>query len=249
MSDNSQPQVSTLERYLALKGLRENVFLQRPAETAFTEFAEDIPGVRHLSAPFMDTIPALTMISGDPKERHEQLEQAKRHFREEQRSASPISDSVFGALRTGLLSIPASAILSVLSHKLLHGKAPGMLRGVVRDSAIGAGYGAAFGGGVPLLAHSVPVSDQALDQAEEILQKHPKWTALPVADIAASAEDPNHPRNNALLHRALVGAAAGGATGLGVSGLQGFRPGLKPALLGTGLGALAGTLTTAIFGK
>ena len=63
-----------LDRYLALRTLRDNVFYQKPLTYNSLDFADDIPGpARGASLWFSDLLPSIGTLSRDPEQRRTQI--------------------------------------------------------------------------------------------------------------------------------------------------------------------------------
>ena len=147
-------------------------------------------------------------------------------------------------------------------YETLHGMGDDVTDGVLLGSGIGAA--------IPLASHQIDPSDKALGEAGNILQKAPYTTGLPGADVMAAygynkdeTKTQQAARNVAL--GAGMGAGAGAVGGLVQSGTGVLRTALqravglqreqehfhagklgKPSLIGAGLGAGVGLLTSAL---
>jgi hypothetical protein len=95
------------------------------------------------------------------------------------------------------------------------GYAKHLAKEALPEAAIGVGLGAAHGIALPLLEHHANISDEALLQAADTIQKNPYSTSLPSEEILSTL-----PRPDTRLGR----AGAGALLGLAAGGLHAFAP-------------------------
>ncbi len=237
-ADEQQPQVSDTQRFLALKALREYMFLHHPVQYGASDFVEDIPQIRPYGMFAHDFVPSAGVISSNPEKRHEQIETAKSQVSGLHESHNLPKEMLYGATTGAAAGVPISALFSAAGK--IFGKGKGFLPrirpskvlheprfrskalgGIGKDMASGAILGTGVGASVPIFSHQVNPSDQALDEAGKILQKAPYASGIPGADIMASYNY-NNPKED-----------------------QGYQTG-KNTVLGAGLGAFAGASGSAI---
>jgi len=107
-----------LQRLVALKLLRENMYYANPGTYAFSDVAHDIPGVgRYLGPAAGDYLPSKAIISNDPETRKQQIKDAILRIKATKKSKSSLGKEILhNAASMGLASIPAGFILGSLFH-------------------------------------------------------------------------------------------------------------------------------------
>lgn len=107
-----------LQRLVALKLLRENMYYANPGTYAFTDVAHDIPGVgRYLGSGAGDYLPSKAIISEDPEVRKKQIKDAIIRIKSTKKSKSSLGKEVLrNAANMGLASIPAGFLFGSLFH-------------------------------------------------------------------------------------------------------------------------------------
>lgn len=232
---------SALKRYIALKAIRENMYLAKPNTLNIADTIEDIPGpLRNVSPFFNDVLPSAAIISTDPEKRKQQISAAVAKIKSAKNSHGDLARQLARtSLSVGLGSVPVSFGMSVL-FKLLGARSPirngairspfnvsrqigkfrsselfrkAVLETAKKDAITGAGLGVAAGAGFPLLAHTTDLRDRDLSDAADILQKNPYGTSLPVADIVRTMNYKDDPRSSSLLRDTMAGAGIGAASG------------------------------------
>jgi hypothetical protein len=270
MDPHDQP--SDLERLTALKALREYVYLQRPVQYGMADFVEDIPAARPYGMFMQDAIPSATVIKRDPHERHEQIQKAVHSIERLHGNKSDLGNQTLRSAGAGAIgSVPLSLLFGGATRLLGRGKGP-ILSGLGEDVAHGVAWGGTLGAAAPVATHALHPSHKALHEAADILQKSPYTTGLPGGDIVNSInykkkdESKSYQMAKSTGVGAGLGAAAGGLGGLASSGAGVLssavqrkifgsttsrvpfspRQGIKPGLVGAGLGAGLGLLESAL---
>jgi hypothetical protein len=198
-ADNS----SLLKRYLALKTLRENVFLNHPTAYNFLDVAEDLPGGSRAVAPFLaDVLPSAVLLNKSPEALKSELVTARSRVEQLEKNKAALKSQVLqNALSMGLGGIPAGATLSGLFSLL--GKKPSLSRvgknisklknssryrkalgsRMAHDAAKGGTMAAISGASIPLVAANAKFSKDDLDQASALIQKYPISSSLPAGEL------------------------------------------------------------------
>jgi len=211
---NELNNVNPLEKYLALRTVRDNVFYQKPLTYNLLDVSDDIPGpARGASLWFSDLPPSLGTISKSPEKRKAQIAQAIARAKESKQSAGDTaSQALRNAATVGLTALPASAAVSSL-FRLLNPRSPlakgklrspftpsktiaslkgdagyrkQMLKDILNDSITGGMFSATSAAATPIISGTAKPSDAALEQAGKIIQEAPVASAIPGADIVAS---------------------------------------------------------------
>jgi hypothetical protein len=226
-ADNS----NLLKRYLALKTLRENVFLDHPTAYNFLDIAEDLPGGSRAVAPFLsDLLPSAVLLNKPQKDLREELLAARAKVDQLKKNKAALKTQILqNSLSMGLGGLPAGATLSGLFS--LIGKKPSAFRlgkninklknspryrkalasRMTSDAAKGGAMGAVAGAATPLVASRADFSKDDLDRAAEIIQQYPIASALPAGELIGAmnmGEKEVSPSRNIL-----AGQIAGGAMG------------------------------------
>jgi hypothetical protein len=239
---------SFLDRYIALRTLRDNVFYQKPLTYNSLDFVDDIPGpARGASLWFSDLLPALGTFSRNPEKRQEQINQALEKAKASKSSGgvSAVREALRNAAVLGVTGIPASAATSSI-FRLLGARgfvAGGKLRSpftlgqnltkfktdrafrknlltdVLKDSAAGGIFSASAGAASPLIAATAKPSDSSLDAAAKFLQESPVLGALPPGDLVHALSNSETSRGKNI------------ALGAGLGGLLGAAGSFVPAAL------------------
>jgi len=227
---------SAVDKYLALKALRENIYTKQPLRYNLLDFTDDIPGAgRGLGVWHSDILPSLGTISKNPEIRKSQISEAAKKIRESRGDLKNTRKQILNnSVSMGLAGVPVSAGVSILL-RLLNPRLPmhgGKLRlpftlgknvaklknsnsyrqqfmkQTLDDGLKGGLFSAAAGAIPPIISSISKPSNSSISSAEEILQRHPYATALPGSDILASLDNkPNKLKN------VLLGAALGGSMG------------------------------------
>lgn len=227
---------SALDRYLALKALRENIYAQNPVRYNLLDFADDIPGAgRGLGIWHTDVLPSLGVISKDPQIRKTQIAAAAAKVRDSRANLKSTGKQVLhNAASLGITALPVSAGISALL-RLINPRLPisggkirnpftlsknisklrssnsyrkQFLKETLNDAGKGGLYAAGIGAIPPLISSVAKPSDTAISSAEKILENHPYSTSMPGTDIVASLDGDNHKLKNILL-----GLGIGGSMG------------------------------------
>jgi hypothetical protein len=166
--NDNQHYVSPLERYVALKSLREYAYLNKPVTYSLSELGEDIPHFSQYAITAQDLIPSLAILNKDPAARKVQLQEAARKLKTVQHN-----NALLEALRVGGGLAAASVPISLITHT-----------SIPRNALI-----SALAGASPVAATGIlHPSPEAIDQAADILQKHPVSSALPFATVNESID-------------------------------------------------------------
>jgi hypothetical protein len=114
--ENHNPQDSTaLERYLALKQIREYMFLNDPETFGYTDIAEDLPGAaKPIGHVLHNVLPSATIISQDEDKRKAQIDAAIQRIKNTKKSDSELRQEM-------LHSAASMAKSSILPGMLLAG--------------------------------------------------------------------------------------------------------------------------------
>jgi hypothetical protein len=246
MPDDTQHN-SFLDRYIALRTLRDNVFYQSPLTYNSLDFVDDIPGpTRGASLWFSDLLPALGTFSRNPEKRQEQINQALEKAKASKSSGgSAVREALRNAAVLGATGIPASAATSSI-FRLLGARGfiaagkfrspftlgknltkfrtnrdfrKNLLTDVLKDSAAGSIFSASAGAASPLIAATAKPSDSSLDAAAKFLQESPVLSALPPGDLVHALSNPEASRGKNI------------ALGSGLGGLLGAAGSFVPAAL------------------
>lgn len=232
--------VSPLERYVALKTIRDNVYYEKPTTYNSLDFLEDIPGPARGSALwFSDVLPTSAIFSKNPDLRKEQIARA---IDKAKKTTLSSEDTVNQALRNaallGVTGVPSAAAISTL-FRILNPRSPfgktglrspvtplrsfsnikkypgyrkKLIKEILQDSYKGGLLSAGTGALTPVLSGTTKPTDQAFEEAGKILHDRPVLTALPPVDLVAALQNPDKK-----------------------------QPTLKNILIGTGIGSLLGT--------
>lgn len=226
-ADNS----SLLKRYLALKTLRENVFLNHPTAYNFLDVAEDLPGGSRAISPFLsDLLPSAVLLNKSPENLKEAIKASRVKVEQLEKNKAALKTQILqNSIGMGLGGLPAGAALSGLFSLL--GKKPsfysvgknlGKLKGSARyrkalvsrmtgDAAKGGVMGALSGAATPLVAARANFSRDDLDRASALLEKYPIASSLPAGELIGAmnmGEKEVSPTRNVL-----TGATTGAAMG------------------------------------
>lgn len=201
-----------LQRYIALKLLRENIHYTKPNTYNAVDFMDDFPGNMRTSVGlFNDVPPSLAIISRDPEERKKQIRDAIIKIKSTKESKSELGRQILdNSLKMGIGSAPISFLLSsaiqLMGFRGIRGNlgklrlpfAPvrttknilrspiarkEFLSNAVNDAAVGALLGIGTGAAVPLLSRKSKLPDEALNDAAKVIQEHPYVSSFPVADM------------------------------------------------------------------
>ena len=248
MNPEEEPQDSTyLDRLAAMSLLRENIFLANPSTYAMTDVAEDLPGnLRAVGSRIKNLLPSKAIISEDPEERKAQIQAAVERVKASRGNKENLGKEMFhSAVDMGKHSIIPSAVLAA-AVQLLGPRLPfakGKLRSVItpvknlkqifnrknyakllarntmHDTAIGAAWAAGTGAAMPALAQVTGVSDNALAEAQKIMEEQPYITGLDSTEmlsIIKQKRDEMHGGAGDKLKN--IGLGAGLEAGLSVGG-------------------------------
>jgi hypothetical protein len=224
-----------LDRYLALRTLRDNVFYQKPLTYNSLDFADDIPGsARGASLWFSDLLPSIGTLSRDPEQRRTQIATALEKVKASKASGgSAAKEALRNAATLGITGLPASAATSAIfrllgprlpfssgrfrnpltlgknltSFKSDSGFRKNLLKDILNDSVAGGIFSAVSGAVTPLVAAKAKPSDASLDAAAKFLQEAPVMGALPSGDLVHALGGTSRSKNIA------IGAGLGGALG------------------------------------
>ena len=230
-SEHNQP--SDYDRLVALRALREYMYLNKPVQFGAADFIEDIPSMRPYGMLAQDLIPSQAVISHNPQERHKEIARAMEsvkhlHGHNSDLGAQTLRSGAAGALS----SVPLSLLFGGVTRALTHGKGPGfalrdpgartqLLRGLGEDVTNGAALGGAAGAVTPFLTQQMHPKAPALRQAADILQKHPYASGLPGGDVVAAMDYGHHEsRGKRIAKGTAVGAGLGAAAGASAGALH-----------------------------
>jgi hypothetical protein len=109
-------ETSFKDRLLAMKLLRENMYLANPERYAITDIAEDLPGsLRPLGDIIKDVLPSRAIISQDPTERKKQIDAALQRIKDSREGKAPLGKEMLeNAVSMGKHSIVPSLLLGGL---------------------------------------------------------------------------------------------------------------------------------------
>lgn len=236
---NEVNNVSPLERYVALKTVRDNTYYEKPTTYNSLDFLEDIPGPARGSALwFSDVLPTAAIFSKDRNLRKEQIDRAINKAKETTISSEDTANQALrNAAVLGVTGVPSAAAISTL-FRVLNPRSPfgknglrspftatrsinnikkypsyrkKLIKEILQDSYKGGLLSAATGALTPILSGTTKPSDQAFEEARKILYDKPGLTALPPVDIVAALQDPN--KKPSTLKNILIGAGVGGLLG------------------------------------
>jgi len=230
--------VNPLEKYLALRTIRDNVFYQKPLTYNALDISDDIPGpARGTTFWFSDLPPSLGVISKSPEKRKEQIAKAIAAAKEtKQSTGATASQALRNAASVGLTALPTSAAVSSLFRllnprsplvggKLRNPFTPGktvaalkgsrdyrkqMLKEILNDSITGGIFSATSAAATPIISGTSKPSDKALEQAGKVIQEAPIASAIPGADIVAALDTGN---NFSRVKNTALGAGIGASMG------------------------------------
>jgi len=103
-----------LDRMIALKALRENIYLSQPGKYSALDFMDDMPGRARTIAPFFnDVLPSRAIISSDADDRKEQIRVALERIKATRSSKSELGKQMLGnAASMGLTGLPVGFLLA-----------------------------------------------------------------------------------------------------------------------------------------
>jgi hypothetical protein len=240
--DNQLTDKQLLQRYLALKLLRENIHYSEPNKYNALDFMDDFPGnLRTSVGLFNDVPPSLAIISRDAEKRKEQIRSAIIKIKNAKESKSELGRQMLdNSLKMGLGSAPISFLLSsaiqlmgfrgvrTAGGKLRLPFAPlratknilrnpiarkDFLRSATNDAAIGALLGVGSGAAVPLLSRKSELSEEALNDAAKVMQERPYISSFPVADVLSVMKRDEFADKHPALDKAKNIALGGGIGG------------------------------------
>jgi hypothetical protein len=229
-STSKNPQVSDLQRFLALKALREYIYLHNPVTNSAADFIEDVPKFRPYGMFFNDMAPSAAIIKSNPVERRKQIADAAQSVSHLHEDHNLSRDMLRGSASMAAASIPTSVILGGATRLMTRGKGgwpkyrgnktftnPRMrgklMTGIGDDVVNGAALGGTVGAAIPFLSHQVNPTPEALDEASKILQESPYLSSLPGADIVASQ---NYNKDESKPYQAAKATVQNAALGAGV---------------------------------
>jgi hypothetical protein len=211
---NDSNNVSPLERYVALRTVRDNVFYQKPTAFNALDFIDDLPEpTRTLSRWYTDVLPSLGLISKKSEPRKAQITKAVNKTKESTRGGgATTSQALSNAARLGLAGTPVSGATSALVRllepklpyhngrfrsptslianlnkvKLNRGYRKNLISDVIADAVKGGLASVIAGATTPILANRSKPSDKAIEEAGEIIHAAPQASALPSVDIVAA---------------------------------------------------------------
>jgi hypothetical protein len=240
--------VNPLERYLALRTVRDNVFYQKPLTYNTLDISDDVPGpARGASIWYSDLLPSLGIVEKSPEKRREQIATAIAKAKESKQSAGDTANqAIRNAAVLGLTGIPASAAVSTL-FRFLRPRLPvgskgklqapirpirtfrnfkkdpyyrnQMVKNILDDSLKGGLFSAITGAATPIISGTAKPSDKALESAGKIIQDAPVASAIPGADLVASLTG-DKPYSRA------KNTALGAGIGMGMGAAGSFLPAL-----------------------
>lgn len=232
--------VNPLEKYLALRTVRDNIFYQKPLTYNSLDISDDIPGpARGTTIWFSDLAPSLGIISKSPEKRRAQIAQAVANAKESKKSTGQaMAQALRNAAVLGLTGVPASAAVSA-AFRLLNPRAPlakgkfrspftpgktitalknnpnyrkQMIKEILNDSIAGGILSATSAAATPIISGTAKPSDAALEQAGKVIQDAPIGSSLPGADIVAALNtNSNFSRTKNTALGAGIGASMGAA--------------------------------------
>jgi hypothetical protein len=214
MSNPQQSEDGFIKRYLALRALRDNIYYTHPTKFSLLDIAEDLPeGLRGVGAPLKEVLPSNAIISRDPIQRKQQVEEAASKIRATGEGKKEIGNQALAnAARLGLIGFPVGLLTSAalriigLRSPLNNGKlrVPMNLkenvtklvsqnpeyRSHIASKALGDAtkttvLAGAGGALTPLVSGTFNPSDNDLNAAAKIMEEHPYSTALPGGELAA----------------------------------------------------------------
>jgi hypothetical protein len=230
--------VSPLERYVALRTIRDNAYYERPLTYNSLDILEDIPGPARGSALwFSDALPSSAIFAKDPNIRKEQINRAISKTKETRVSANNTTDQALrNAAVLGVTGVPSAAAISTL-FRILNPRSPlgrgglrspitpsrsiknikkypsyrkKLIKEILSDSYKGGLLSAGTGALTPILSGTTKPSDGAFEEAGKLLQDKPVLTALPPVDIIAALENQKKPST---LKNIAIGTGVGGLLG------------------------------------
>lgn len=243
--DSSLTDKQLLQRYIALKLLRENIHYTKPNTYNALDFMDDFPGnIRTSAGLFNDVPPSLAIISKDPEERKKQIRDAIIKIKSTKESKSELGRQMLdNSVKMGIGSAPVSFLLSsaiqLMGFRGIRGNrgklrlpvAPirttknilrspiarkDFLRSAINDAAVGAFLGVGTGAAVPLLSRKSKLSDEALNDAAKVMEEHPYISSFPVADVLSVMKGDESADQNSSLNKAKnIGMGGGIGAGLG----------------------------------
>lgn len=257
-----------LQRMLALKALREQIYLQHPVAHGATDFIEDIPQMNPYGMLGHDILPSMALMKHNDQDRQMQIEQAKNKVRNLQHSDKGLfreslesGGKMLGAALPFItaFSLGPKLLNPAIRKNLMQPQVRSKLWGGLKEHLLeGGAMAAGTGMAAPLLTHQLNPSDQTLNEAGDILQKHPYSSSIPFADTIMASQ---YGRPQSYTRDAAVGAATGGATVAGLLGMKNLArkgismyrgtpykgiglklPGLAGIVGGAGVGALSSYL-------
>ena len=106
------------DRLLAMKLLRENMYLANPGLYGMTDIAEDLPGsLRPLGDIVKDVLPSRMIISKDPEQRKRQLDDAVQRIKNSRQGQSNLGGEMLSnAVSMGAHSIAPSFIFAAIAR-------------------------------------------------------------------------------------------------------------------------------------
>lgn len=118
--DAKPADTTAMERLVALRLLRENMFYDQPGKYSATDIAEDLPGaLRPLGGVLKNVLPSTAIISEDPEQRKQQIDKAIARIKSSKSSKENLKKEIFSNVKElGMASIPASLGLSAAAHIL-----------------------------------------------------------------------------------------------------------------------------------
>lgn len=261
--DRQSQEVNPVQRLLALKALREYVFMKHPMKYNVTDIAGDIPQLSPHGHMVSDVIPSMAIISGNRQKRDAQVDDALKNVRKLEHPKNLLKDVAKNSLTMGLGSVPVSLLASTIGgmtkgkvnfKNIFKGKNPlsdlkfngrevmddpkqwrHFLDKTTDDVTNAVAFSTAYGATAPLFAKYNPVPHKAYDEAADILKKNPYSSSIPITDYLMSRDYKEKQKHP--IKDTLTGAGLGAGAGAVSSTL--------PSLVTSGRKALFGNLSGA----
>ena len=114
------PGSTYLDRLIALKLLRENMFYDQPTKYTFSDIAEDLPGAARAVTPIIkNVLPTAAIVSRDPEERKAQIRRAIERIQTSGESNSSLGKEMLHNIKSmGLGALPPAFLLAAGVHLL-----------------------------------------------------------------------------------------------------------------------------------
>jgi len=210
---------SALQRYLALKQLREYMFYANPEKYSYTDIAEDLPdNLKPIGHMLKNVLPSAAIIEQDPAKRKSQIDQAIQKIKSTTNSKEGLGkEMLHNAISMGKASLIPSALLGLAlgrfglrlprpgkwlpfearnigrlfsKQKAIGAGARAALRKeLMTNMASGAGFAALSGAAYPMFAAGSKLPEKSLEEARKIMERQPYLTSLPTSELLASIKE------------------------------------------------------------